>query len=235
MTARKASTTFIFYSHFCSVKKIVSFLLFISFASACFAVSDSNYVRRFATRFYIKTFIKTSCFNYSIKSDQSSLFAPEQLKDSKVKYLTYTPVSAGFAINLFNVGFSHTFQSSVAYLNTTNKVATYFRGFTLNYYGKVFSFENFFEFDKRFYYVNGRESATYFIAPENSPYTSSARCYNAGSNTQVVFNSQKFSYKAACTQSEFQKKPAGSFLFMLQSDLIHFQNDTGLSPASLKI
>src|SRR5205823_4786874 len=115
-----------FISHLCHVKKIFLFFLFCFCFTASHAGVDTNYVRRFSTKFYLRSFVTTNGFNYSIVSDHSPSFSGKELKDSRVKYLSYTPVSAGFAVNLFSVGISHSFQSSVQYLNSTNKIATYF-------------------------------------------------------------------------------------------------------------
>lgn len=217
------------------MKKAVASLLFLSLSIICFGTTDTNYVRRFSTRFYLRTYVNTNGFNYSIVSEHSNSFSRAELKDSRVKYLSYTPISAGFAVNLFSIGFSHTFQSSVNYLNTSNKIATYLRTYTFNYYGKSIELENYFDYFKRFYFVNGRETATYLIAPENAPYTSEAFCFNMGTNLTIVFNHDRFSYKAAFCQSEFQKKSQGSFLLLLQDNINHFQHDVGLIPASLKV
>jgi hypothetical protein len=55
-----------------------------------------------------------------------------------------------------------------------------------------------------------------------------------GANIQYIFNNRKFSYRAAYTQSDRQKKSAGSFLVGAESYYVIGQGDSSLIPPDIK-
>jgi hypothetical protein len=79
-----------------------------------------------------------------------------------------------------------------------------------------------------------RPKATYHVEIDDLyPYRPDLRTKNFGINAQYIFNSRRFSYRAAFVQNEYQKKSAGSF--MIGGGLYHFRvkADSAIIPANI--
>lgn len=180
-------------------------LFFLVISSAAFATDpDTNYVQTFRNIFAVKTFLQNNGFIYTLTPQNNSYFTDQQLKDAKLFYAPHIPPVMGVALNIKGIGFSYIFKFTNDYLDTTGLIKSGYKGFAMNIYKPKFGFEAYYQDYQRFYFhYKGDE-----ILAKN--YNTDIRAYQFGANAILLFNGKKFSYNAAFSQSQLQKKSAGS-------------------------
>lgn len=189
------------------MKALRIFLLFVFVSSAAYATDpDTNYVQTFKNIFAIKTFIQNNGFIYTLCPQNNPTFTEQQLNDAKIYYSPHIPPVMGVALNIKGIGFSYIFKFTNDYLDTTGLIKAGYKGFTMNIYKPKFGFEAYYQDYQRFYFHYKGDN----ILSKN--YNTDIRAYQFGANAILLFNGKKFSYNAAFSQSQLQKKTAGSAL-----------------------
>jgi hypothetical protein len=193
-------------------RKLWIFLLFFAISSGILAGEvDSNYVAKFKNIFAIKGFILNNGFTYTLMPRNNAPFTAAQLADAKVIYSAHIPPAAGVSLNVKGIGFTYIFKFTDDYLDTTTRVRSGFKQFQVNYYGMKGGFEGYYQDYSRFYFhYKGDE-----ILSKN--FNNDIRAMQFGLNGIFIFNGKKFSYNAAFSQTEFQKKSAGSGMMMISA------------------
>lgn len=130
--------------------------------------------------------------------------------------------SIGFG---FSVGLPATDESNVKYGQT--------RRFDLqmSYYGEKLAADGYFQ-EYEGYYLANPTSITNWKNP-NYPQSADLRVASLGGTIHYIFNSEKYSYKAAYLRNQIQKKSAGSFIAGLFAFLDEVSSDFDLLPDSL--
>ena len=98
----------------------------------------------------------------------------------------------------------------------------------VNVYGEKIGIDGFAQFYKGYYMANPQD----FIEWEEDfyPQLSDTRIYSIGLNGFYIFNSKKFSYKAAFVRNQVQRKRAGSITGGLFGQLDVAETDQGFIP-----
>lgn len=153
-------------------------------------------------------------------------------KDQEVLYRPNTPFNVGFGFNYRFIGINIAFNLPV--INKQDKYGEtkfldlqshlYTRRLVLDFYG---------QFYRGYYIANtntlfGTPAATgpVMLRPD-------VKNMNLGLNVQYVFNSKRFSYRAAYLQNDYQKKSAGSLLIGGEIFGFRMKGDSSLIPSNI--
>lgn len=163
---------------------------------------DTNYIQTFPEALTLKAFTKTKLFTLNIEDHKN---------DYELIYKPNGHTTMGFGLNYKWLGFSLDFK--IIDQNNTAK------------YGKT----SYFDFQSRFYLRRGiielaiqdyqgfyLENTAAMVAdwPNSDAYIlrPDMRVFSSGINYTHVFNPEKFSYISSFSQTEVQKKSAGSII-----------------------
>jgi len=138
-------------------------------------------------------------------------------------------LGVGFNYKFLGLGISVGLPSS----NEGNQLFGRTKKFDLqaSYYGEKLAADGFFQRYKG-YYVENPEDLMAWNEP-NYPQTEDLRVFSIGGTGFYIFNSDKFSYKAAYLRNVIQKKSAGSFtlgVFAFHDEIL---SENGIVPESL--
>lgn len=84
------------------------------------------------------------------------------------------------------------------------------------------------------YYISDRNILTSVPVNNIFPKRPDLRTRNVSINTQYIFNNEKFSFRAAFLQNEYQKKSAGSIIAGAGVNYINVSADSAIIPANIK-
>ncbi|MCF8365709.1 MAG: DUF4421 domain-containing protein [Bacteroidales bacterium] len=184
---------------------------------------DSGYIQTFPNALTLKTYIKSKYLNLGVE-DQKNGYS-----------LNFKPngnSSAGFGINYKWIGFGLAFQ----FINdeeTENYGTTEYIDFQTSFYLRKGTFDLFFQKYKGFYLENTAamvagwpDDSQYIIRPDIGVMSS-------GVNYTHVFNPGKFSYISSFSQTEVQKKSAGSIILGATINFHRVSADSSLIPKNL--
>ena len=101
----------------------------------------------------------------------------------------------------------------------------------MSYYGKKLAIDGFFQNFEGYYLDNPNSITTW--NEENYPQNGDLRVSSLGGTFHYIFNSDKYSYKAAYLRNQIQKMSAGSFIAGLFAFFDEVISDNGLVPESL--
>ena len=151
------------------------------------------------------------------------------MKDNKIlKLRPNGPTALGIGFNYKSYGLGLAFglptsSSSNEKYGNTNRLDLQF-----NMYGQKIGIDGFAQFYKGYYVKNPQD----FMVWEdvNYPQLPDMRIYTIGLNAFYIFNSSKFSYKAAFVRNQVQMKSAGSFIGGIFGQLDVAETDNGFFP-----
>lgn len=141
---------------------------------------------------------------------------------------------------LLGLGYTYTFLTvnlgvALPFLNTDdNKYGeTKYTDFSMHGIFRSIIVDLYLQWNKGYYLSNPqdvipgwRESITY-------PYRGDLRSNIVGLNVQYLFNSERYSYKAAFLQNEFQKRSAGSAIVGLEGHWMYASADSAIVPPNI--
>jgi len=101
-------------------------------------------------------------------------------------------------------------------------------------YSRKFVIDLYFMKYQGFYLQNSYDILENWPSDETYQLRGDVKINGYGGNIQYIFNNQKFSYRAAYSQTDRQKKSAGSFLAGIDGYYIEGNGDSSLIPANIK-
>ena len=204
-----------------SASSRIAFLLLILLfgkRSVCFSQTDTTYIKKHPQEFSLKA--------YTIFESVSILHEYGNLEKITSKYGSNRPLGLGLGVSYRNIGLS--FSYSIKPFRDANKGDTKSVDWQYHYYGKNIVFDFIGQMYEGFYTTEIGEDREI-----SYNFHSRLKVTKLGFSSQYVFNSKKFSYRAAFDQSERQLQSAGSFLLggefyynQIRSDIPYFFNDT---------
>jgi hypothetical protein len=157
----------------------------------------------------------------------------EKKSDRQVKYSPNSKLNmgAGFSYKWMNVNLSF----AIPGINNDNDVFGKTRRFDLqtNIYTRKFVVDLVFQWYKGFYVANPTLIEPDWQKGDPYPIRDDIRSFAMGFAGNYIFNNKKFSYPAAFTFNERQKKRAGSFTVGGGWLMFNLKSDTGLVPEAL--
>ncbi len=161
-------------------------------------------------------------------SSTTFISALDSIPEARFKPNENLGVGAGIFYNGFGgyIGFS--LPSSPSDLQSRGRTRRL--DIQINQYGKKLGFDVQFQYFKGFYLDNTREFRPNISANQVHILRPDLRSFTAGLSGYWIFNSKKYSMKAAFIQTEKQKKSAGSFLLGYAMSLYAFNADSALLP-----
>jgi hypothetical protein len=215
-------------------KNIIFFIVFVILTLNAFGLTDSlkfkwkrpinnDNVEKINTTFIFRPFY----INQSTKLSFS-------VNNSNGRDIIYNPNangSVGFGINFYKIGLSF----SVKIPNSTEKILKYgntdYTNIRLTYNTRRIGINLFYLGYTGFYLANpvGIEPNWNYSLP--FPKRNDIDCYSIGFYTHLIW-SDKFSYKAAFSQTERQKKSAGSLILIIADRFTRLKNDSSFIPGS---
>jgi len=185
---------------------------------------DTNYYHSYTDQLTTRLFSSVKYANFSI-DDQN-------LRKS-VSYNVNNRVMLGFGANYsifgLNIAFNAPFNEwdedkygKTEYLDLQSHL--YLRKYVVDFYLQRY---------QGFYMSNPEGMIQNWIVSDSFPKRPDIRIVDAGLNVQFVFNSKKFSYRAAYLQNEWQKKSAGSFILGASVFYVMVRGDSSLIPSQV--
>ena len=102
----------------------------------------------------------------------------------------------------------------------------------INVYGKKIGIDGHAQYYKGYYVANPQDFMEW--ENENYPQLPDMEVFSLGLNAFYIFNSDKFSYKAAFVRNQVQRKSAGSFIAGIFGQLDMVRTDQGFIPANIQ-
>jgi hypothetical protein len=193
---------------------LLSFFFWTFVLTSLAKSTDPAYIKKFSKKFSVKSTVETNKFQYRLTPLNVPGFSEKELKKARINCLPYVPFTTSLSISLFGlVSLSHTFQFTDTYFNKGKREETVFRNYELSYYGKRVCLETYYQDYRKLYYNSGPESRV-----ASSTLDPDLKYFQFGMRTFFIFNASHYSYNAAFNQSQFQIKPAGSFMLLTSFD-----------------
>jgi len=185
---------------------------------------DTNYIDSYADIFALR-FILTN------KKNEFSILEKESGRTVDYSPNSQLNIGAGFSYKWMNVNLSVAFPGS----NKDNDVFGNTRRFDLqtNLYSRKFVVDLVFQWYRGFYVLNPTLINPGWQPGDPYPIRDDIKSFAMGFTGNYVFNNKKFSYQAAFTFNERQKKSAGSFTVGGGWLMFNLKSDTGLVPSAL--
>jgi len=177
---------------------------------------DTTYIENHSYKFLLR-FYGINKFNYLFFSHNNSpriILSPNR-RDN-----------VGFGFNYLWLGINFAFN--LPFINNDNDTygETERMDCQMYIYGRKSVFEMFLQYYKGFYITNPEVINPNWNSSMNYPQLPGALQLSLGASYNYVFNSEKFSYKAAFIQNEIQKKSAGSPLLGMSLSLFGITNSS---------
>lgn len=184
---------------------------------------DSSYIQSFPNALTVKGFIKSKYLNLNVEDHD---------KGYRLNYKPNANNSIGFGLSYKWIGFGIDFK-----IINPNDAQTYgetdYLDFRTNFYLRKGVFDLFFQKYKGFYLENtaamvdtwGDENE-YLLRPD-------IEVVSTGVNYTHLFNPEKFSYIASFSQTEVQKKSAGSIILGASVNFHRVSADSSFIPKDL--
>lgn len=158
------------------------------------------------------------------------------LKDNRLKkellYRPNTGTNLGFGVNYkfigLNIGFNFPFVNNrhAKYGDTKYidlQAHLYLRKFVVDFYGQ--SYEGYYQAERKPSVFNSSQQGLIALRPD-------LENQNLGLSVQYIFNDERFSYRAAYLQNEYQKRSAGSLIVGAEAFAWQMKADSALIPSS---
>jgi hypothetical protein len=214
-----------------------SLLLLFSFLASIHAISQTTFLKKVFSVPYDTNYISSYITDYTTRIYGSVKYGQMGYNDNMIgKSLAYRPnnklllgIGANHGILGINIGLNFPFvnQDDEKYGETD------YTDLTMRIFAPRFNTTIYLQRYKGFYLKNTKDMIPGWM--EGDPYyiRSDIRSYTVGLDISYIFNSGKFSYRAAVLQNEWQKKSAGSLL--IGASLIYNATigDSSLVPSNL--
>ncbi len=185
---------------------------------------DTNYYHSYLDQLTTRVFSSVKYANFSIV---------DQNINKSISYNVNNRVMLGVGANYsvfgLNIAFSAPFNEwdegkfgKTEYLDMQSHL--YLRKYVVDFYLQRY---------QGFYMSDPEGMIQNWIVPDSFPKRPDIRIVDAGLNVQFVFNSKKFSYRAAYLQNEWQKKSAGSFILGASVFYVLVRGDSTLIPSQV--
>jgi hypothetical protein len=171
-------------------------LIFTLLANMLFAQRDSIYISSYERKISTKEFLYSNLMQLSINNKS---------KSQDVKYVPNNPSGIGFGIIYGNLLLSINSGLNFNQYTGKNYNRTKYNDIQLHRFGKKYAADLFVQQYRGFYIENKEIDINKMDCPD-------LKILQTGIVGQYIFNSNKFSYRAAFYQNEKQLKSAGSFL-----------------------
>ncbi|ATL49458.1 hypothetical protein COR50_21020 [Chitinophaga caeni] len=186
---------------------------------------DSNYIEDHSKDLTVRLYGSRKYTHFDLVDHQQK---------EKVLYKPNSNFNVGFGFNYkflgINFGFNLPFINNddekygkTKYLDLQSHI--YLRKIVIDFYGQYY---------KGYYLANPINTLENYQASGRFPQRPDMYNVDLGVSAHYIFNHQKFSYRAAYLQNEYQKKSAGSFL--LGGDIFSYKmkGDSALVPRDIK-
>jgi hypothetical protein len=185
---------------------------------------ENSYVGNFRKNFMVKTFLATRNLTFNIRS-----------RAGQRKSITYSPngnyfLGAGFFYK--KLGLELAFKLPVSDRNNEKYGRTRYLDLQSNLYGNKFGGDLTYQRYRGFYPREPALLDSTWRPGRNYPYRSDITARNIAASAFYIFNHERFSYKAAYTQTEKQKQSAGSFIVMAAFSHMLFDGNQDLLPGN---
>ncbi|MBW8683933.1 DUF4421 domain-containing protein [Chitinophaga rhizophila] len=208
------------------------------------AENDSNYIEEHTEDLTVRLFGSRKYNNYDIVDNDivegsvtdNGVVNAKSSKD--VLYRPNTPFNVGFGFNYRFLAINLAFNLSAINKESGEYGKTkmldlqthiYTRRLVVDFYGQIYN---------GYYIANTRQLISSLGTNAGSNNVEmirpDARNVNIGLNVQYIFNSKRFSYRAAYLQNDYQKKSAGSFLVGGEVFGVRMKGDSGLIPSYIQ-
>ncbi len=184
---------------------------------------DSGYIQTFPNALTLKSYLKGKYLFLGVE---------DYNKDYELEYIPNGNNSAGFGLSYKWVGFGIDFK--IADPNSTETYGeTEYVDFQANFYLRKGVFDLFYQKYKGFYLENTsamilgwNDENKYLIRPD-------IEVVSSGANYTHVIHPEKFSYISSFSQTEVQKKSAGSFILGAAINFHRVSADSSFVPENL--
>ncbi len=189
---------------------------------------DSNYIASYTSELDL-----TTRFFNSIK------FSRYVLRDSRYKerlrYASNENLIIGVGVSYkrltFNLGLNFPFVNS---RDVEDKGKTKYLDAQIHYYLDNYVFDAWLSTYKGYFLTNPHETTNQDMADHSFPIRPDMINTNFSFNLVRVLNSEKFSFRAAFAQDEWQKKSAGSFLVGAECNMMFSKGDSSFVPSNVR-
>ena len=149
-------------------------------------------------------------------------------EDQRLSLVPNSPTSLGIGFNYKDYGLALAIGLPKSESSNTNYGKTKRLDLQMNMYKPKFGFDGFAQFYKGYYNSNPDD----FVAWEGEvfPQVPEMRVLSIGLNAFYLFNSEKFSYKAAFVRNQLQLKSAGSFTTGIFGHYDRADTENGFKP-----
>ncbi len=176
-----------------------------------YAQRDSMYIKSYSKVFSAKEFVYSNQMELTIHSNQNN------------EHTTYSPNNTnGIGIGLIYDNYQVSLNSGSNLVNLTNSgKKSRFTDLQIHRFGKRYAIDLFMQQYQGFYFDNPTAGQPKINVPDLD-------VYQVGLVGQYIWNSRKFSYRAAFYQNEKQIKSAGSLLLGMGFYYFHIESDSSL-------
>lgn len=185
---------------------------------------QNAYIGNFSRKFMVKTFMANRNLSFNVKS-----------RTGDRKSVTYSPNGNYFlGVGFFykKIGLELGLKVPVSDRMNAKYGRTKYLDLQTNFYGTRFGGDLAYQRYIGFYPRNPALLDSTWQPGRNYPYRNDIRARNIAVNAFYIFNHERFSYKAAFTQTEKQLQSAGSFILMASFAHLLFDGESALLTAS---
>lgn len=212
--------------------KKISLVFFLFFISLCFqSYSQSDYFETYDDYLLLKgrATNRTLNFNISPRSDGITNYL------QRIWYRPSVKNSIGFGFRFKGISFSLGFKlSQNNIIKETFGESGYF-DLQVHSYGKKLGYDIFYQNYESFFVGNLDVFANSLLYGDSIPRRDDLRMQNISANIFWVFNSEKFSYRAAFVHDISQKKSGGSFILTTSLAYTKASADSSFIPPNTEL
>ncbi len=184
--------------------------------------TDPEYITDLYDRFTVRLYGSNKFTRYSLG---------ESGRDEDVLYKSNSSYNAGVGFNYRSLALNLGFRAPFANNDNDEKGKTKFFDLQAYVYARKFNVAFYAQTYKGYYLaqkdvLSYRPSGSYLLRPD-------LRTRNAGLNVERIFNSSRYSFRAAYLQNEYQQRSAGTFLAGGGLHYLHVSADSAIIPARL--
>ncbi|MEP2023673.1 MAG: DUF4421 domain-containing protein [Reichenbachiella sp.] len=193
-----------------------------------FHKQDTNYITSYTSELDL-----TTRFYNSVKFSRYVL--RDSRYDERLKYASNENLILGVGVSYrrvtFNLGLNFPFVNS---WDEEEKGKTKYLDAQIHYYLDKYVFDAWLSTYKGYHLTNPHETTLQSPDDDSYPIRQDVRNTNFSFNLMRILNSEKFSFRAAFAQDEWQKKSAGSFLIGAEYNMMLSSADSTLIPLNVK-
>jgi hypothetical protein len=164
---------------------------------------DSNYIESYADKLTMRLYTSRKFTNFTLSDDlvkPNLEYRPNDRLNLGIG-ATYYGFSLNIGINFPFVNNDDSLYGTTSYLDLQSHLLM-----------RKFTFELWFSYYQGYYVGNPQKTIPEWVIENNYPQREDINSTIGGISGYYIFNYNKFSYRAAFIQDEWQKKSAGSFL-----------------------